>query len=131
MNLLNIPTLLYRFTLVFTYVGIVLVSMYLSNASAQRGAEISITRDDQTIVIKQADEATSDSGARFIPPRAKDCEEGLRLGSFYAPGDYRVSTTINNSLLLSNIVLVKVPASRSKSTSLSKTYRRRNRYPWF
>ena len=90
-------------------VGIIVFILLSNLATAQRGAELSIDRDDQTIVIKQADEATSDTGARFIPPRAKDCEDGLRLGSFYAPGDYRVSTTINDTLLLSNIVLVKIP----------------------
>lgn len=96
----------YKAVLCLTALGIYL---FLTISFAQRGAEISISRDDQQIVIKQADEATSATGARFIPPRAKDCEEGLRLGSFYAPGDYRVSTTINSTLLLSNIVLVKVP----------------------
>ena len=88
---------------------IVLVLMALSMVFAQAGSEFSIQRDDQIITIKQAEEATSVSGAKFILPRAKGCEEGLRLGSFYAPGDYRVSTKINDSLLLSNIVLVKVP----------------------
>ena len=88
---------------------IVFSVMVFSAVTAQTGAEFSIQRDDQKITITQADEATSASGAKFIPPRAKDCEEGLRLGSFYAPGEYRVSTKINDSLLLSNIVLVKVP----------------------
>lgn len=93
----------------FTVLGIVFVLAFLNSAAAQTGAEISITRDDQTIIVKQAAEATSESGARFIPPKAKDCEDGLRLGSFYAPGENRVSTLINSTLLLSNIVLVKIP----------------------
>ncbi len=92
-----------------TNIIIILAITTLTSSKAQEGAEFSIDRDDQTIIFRQDDKAKSNTGAKFILPRLKNCEEGVRLGSFYAPNDMRVSTIINNTLLLSNLALLRVP----------------------
>lgn len=73
---------------------------------AQVGAALSIDRAGKRIRVVQ--NAPSNEGGGFIPSNP-NCEENMRLGTVFAPEDYRVETYVNDTLIRSNIALLRNP----------------------
>ncbi|MEZ4629387.1 MAG: hypothetical protein R2880_01470 [Deinococcales bacterium] len=84
---------------------------------AQSGASLRIAREDKTIRVAQDSNATSASGAKFIPSNP-NCEEGLKLGTIFAPAPYLVETLVNDTKILSNIALLRRPNETQEQEKL-------------
>lgn len=95
-------------------VGLSLLAM-LGTLYAQVGASLSIERGDKRIRVVQ--NAPSNEGGGFIPSN-KNCEEGVRLGTVYAPDDYRVETYVNDTLIRSNVALLRNPEGEGEDEQL-------------
>ena len=78
----------------------------LSQEASEPLSKLTLTRNDRIIEVRQF--APSSEGGEFRL-FAKGCEEEFRLSTIYGPGPYLVETLVNDTRILSNIVLDRRP----------------------
>ena len=84
----------------------VLAPAFAQEEASEPLSRLTLTRNDRTIEVRQF--APSSEGGEFRL-FAKGCEEEVRLSTIYGPVPYLIETLVNDTRILSNIVLDRRP----------------------